>query len=409
MLATRAMERVLTGVRVIEVAQWWFVPAAGAVLADWGADVIKVEHPTAGDPLRGLITAGIMPPTGGVNFMVEQPNRGKRSVGIDIAKPDGKVLLYKLVEKADVFLTSFLPDARQRLQIDVEHIRRVNPKIIYARGHGQGTKGPDATKGGFDAASFWCRGGIAHALTRPDAPAPTMQRAAFGDSIGGMTTAGGIAAALFRRERTGVASVLDVSLLGTAMWVLAPDIIASKLLGFDLPIGERTAPPNPIVNSYRTKDGRWLFLNMLQADRNWPDLCKHLGRPDLVTDARFANAKVRFEYREACVRELDAIFASRALIEWRQALEAVEGVWAPMQSARELHTDAQAIANGYLPEVEAASGTCFNLVASPVQFDENSPALTPAPDLAQHTEEVLLEAGLTWDDIARYRESGALG
>jgi crotonobetainyl-CoA:carnitine CoA-transferase CaiB-like acyl-CoA transferase len=193
------MEKVLDGIRVIEVAQWWFVPAAGAVLADWGAEVVKIEHPQGGDPMRGLVTSGLMPGFGGVNFMWEQPNRGKRSVGLDVGTARGRELLMKLVERADVFLTSFLPDARRRLGIDVDDVRRVNPKIVYARGHGQGTRGPDAGKGGYDAASFWCRGGIAHALTPYGAAAPIMQRAAFGDSTGGMTIAGGIAAALFRR------------------------------------------------------------------------------------------------------------------------------------------------------------------------------------------------------------------
>jgi crotonobetainyl-CoA:carnitine CoA-transferase CaiB-like acyl-CoA transferase len=385
------MARILAGIRIVEVAQWWFVPAAGGVLADWGADVIKVEHPVSGDPQRGLVTSGLMPATGGVNFMVEQPNRGKRSVGIDLGHERGRALLDKLVAGADVFLTNFLPAARRRLRLEVEDIRRVNPRIVYVRGHGQGARGPDAEKGGYDAASFWCRGGIANALTPAGAAAPIMQRAAFGDSTGAMTIAGGIAAALFHRERTGEPSIVDVSLLGTAMWVLAPDIVATKLLGFDLPSPDRTQPPNPIVNSYRTKDGRWLFLNMLQPDRFWPDLCRHLGRPDLATDARFADGKVRFENRAECVRVLDAIFAEHTLDEWRTRLATVEGVWAPMQSVRELPDDPQVSANGYLPEVDAGDGKVFTLVANPVQFDEQPDTLRPAPDLGQHTEEVLLE------------------
>jgi crotonobetainyl-CoA:carnitine CoA-transferase CaiB-like acyl-CoA transferase len=401
------MQRVLDGVRVIEVAQWWFVPAAGAILADWGADVIKVEHPVTGDPQRGLVTSGLIPATGGVNFMIEQPNRGKRGVGIDLAHPKGRALLYRMIETADVFLTNFLPAARRRLEIDVEHVRRVNPRIIYARGHGQGTRGPDCERGGYDAASFWCRGGIANALTPPDAAGPVMQRAAFGDSIGGMTVAGGIAAALFRRERTGEPSVVDVSLLGCGMWVLAPDIVATKLLGFDLPAGDRTQAMNPIVNSYRTRDGRWLFLNMLQADRFWPDLCARIGRPDLAADPRFADGKARFENRAACVAALDAVFAERTLAEWRQALADAEGVWAPMQTARELPADPQVAANGYLPTVDRDGGG-FSLVASPVEFDEAPVPLTPAPELGQHTETVLLELGCTWEDLAEAKEAGAI-
>ena len=147
------MAGVLDGIRVVEVAQWWFVPSGGAVLADWGADVVKVEHPVTGDPQRGLVTSGFFPPTGGVNFMMEQSNRGKRSVGIDLGNPRGLEVLHRLVKDADVFLTNFLPAARKKLHIDVEDIRKVNPKIIYARGHGHGVRGPDVEKGGYDAAS----------------------------------------------------------------------------------------------------------------------------------------------------------------------------------------------------------------------------------------------------------------
>ena len=223
------MTQVMQGIRVVEVAQWWFVPAAAALLADWGAEIIKVEHPVTGDPMRGLISSGMVGVNVRVNFMVEQSNRGKRSVGIDIAKPGGHELLMKLVEGADVFLTSFLPEARKKLKIEVEDLRARNPRIIYVRGHGHGVRGPDIHKGGYAAASFWSRGGVAHALTPPGADAPIMQRAAFGDSTGAITIAGGIAGALLHRERSGEATVVDVSLLGTAMWILAPDIVASTL------------------------------------------------------------------------------------------------------------------------------------------------------------------------------------
>jgi crotonobetainyl-CoA:carnitine CoA-transferase CaiB-like acyl-CoA transferase len=402
------MPRILEGVRVVEVAQWWFVPSGGAVLADWGADVVKIEHPVTGDPQRGLVTSGFFPPTGGVNFMMEQSNRGKRSVGVDLGNPRGLEVLHRLVANADVFLTNFLPAARRRLGIDVEHIRKVNPRIIYARGHGHGVRGPDVEKGGYDAASFWSRGGIAHALTPAGADRPVMQRAAFGDSAGGMTTAGGIAAALFHRERTGEASVVDVSLLGTAMWILAPDIVLAKFTDQEMPMFPRNQAPNPIVNSYRTKDERWIFLNMLQPDRFWADLCRHLDRPDLVTDPRFENGMARFQNREACVGELDAIFGSRTLAEWRERLRDVEGVWAPMQTAKEVGHDVQALANGYLTEVDRGDGTTFTLVSSPVQFDETTPALRPAPDMGQHTEEVLLAAGYSWEELASLKDAGAI-
>ena len=401
------MQRVLEGIRVVEVAQWWFVPAAGAVLADWGAEVLKVEHPETGDPMRGLVSSGLVP-AGQVNFMVEQPNRGKRGIGIDLAKPDGLEVLHKLVATADVFLTSFLPAARRKLKIDVEDIQRINPRIVYARGHGQGARGPDAERGGYDAASFWCRGSICDAITPANADAPIMQRAALGDSTGGLALAGGIAAALFRRERTGAGSVVDLSLLGTAMWLMAPDIIAGALAATAIPNFTRVDAPNPIVNSYRTKDGRWLFLNMLQPDRFWPDLCRRLGHPELIEDERFKDGMSRFMNRVECVSRLDEIFAQRTLAEWRAALADAEGVWAPMQKAGEIPADPQTSANGYMLSVEDADGSTFPLVANPLQFDQTPPTVTRAPDLGQHTEEILLEHGLSWDDIAKYKEAGAI-
>ena len=227
------MQDALDGIRVLEVASWTFVPAAGAVLSDWGADVLKIEHPDTGDPQRGLITSGLLP--GGpnaVNFIMEQPNRGKRSVAIDIHTDGGRELLYRLAETSDVFLTSFRKDACVRLKIDIDDIRARNPNIIYARGSGQGVNGPEAERGGYDGASYFARGGVADALTPPGSEWPIAPTAAFGDLPGGMTIAGGIAAALLRRERTGVASVVDVSLLGMAMWTMSPGIIASKLYGF---------------------------------------------------------------------------------------------------------------------------------------------------------------------------------
>jgi crotonobetainyl-CoA:carnitine CoA-transferase CaiB-like acyl-CoA transferase len=404
------MANTLAGVKVIEVAAWTFVPAAGAVLADWGADVIKVEHPETGDPQRGLVSMGIIPGgPGAVNYIIEQPNRGKRSIGLDIATDDGRALLYELVKGADVFLTSFLAETRQRLKIDVEHIREVNPGIVYARGTGQGPRGPDAGKGGYDGATYWARGGVAHALTPECSEYPIGGRAAFGDLAGGMSIAGGIAAGLVQKERTGVGPTIDVSLLGLAMWVLSPDIVASGLYGGDpMPKFDRRAPGNPLVGSYRTGDGRFVSLMLLQSDRYWPELCTHIGRPDLIDDPRFVDGGARFTNRVECVQELDAVFASRTLDEWKEALATMTGVWAPYQSAEELVHDAQVQANGYLPRVTRDDGEAYDLVANPVQVDETPDRLGPAPEHGQHTEEILLELGLDWDVIAAHKATGAV-
>jgi crotonobetainyl-CoA:carnitine CoA-transferase CaiB-like acyl-CoA transferase len=404
------MSNALSGFRVLEVAAWTFVPAAGAVLADWGADVIKVEHPVTGDPQRGLVSMGLIP--GGpsaVTYIMEPPNRGKRSIGIDIATDKGREVLYKLAESSDVFLTSFLPSVRQRLKIDVEHIRAVNPNIVYARGTGQGPRGVDSDKPGYDGSVYWGRGGIAHALTPGDSKFPIGGRAAFGDLAGGMAIAGGIAAALLRRATTGEAPLVDVSLLGLAMWQLSPDIVASGLYGGDpMPKFSRRSSPNPLVGSYRTGDDRFITLMMLQSDRFWPEFCTCVGRPDLIEDPRFVDGASRFANREECVAIVDEVFASRTYEEWKSVLANLSGAWAPVQMASEMVDDPQVGANGYLGRVHRSDGKEYDLVASPVQMNETADELLPAPEHGQHTEEILLELGLDWDAIIAYKEVGAI-
>jgi crotonobetainyl-CoA:carnitine CoA-transferase CaiB-like acyl-CoA transferase len=394
---------ILNGVRVVELAAWTFVPAAGAVLADWGADVIKIEHPETGDPQRGLISSGIVTGAGGVNHFVEQPNRGKRSIGLDTSTPEGLELLMKLLETADVFVTNLLPDSRQRMGIDVEQVRARNPKIIYARGHGYGTKGDLASQGGFDLAAYWARGGIGEGYAAGDGSYPPIQRPAFGDSYGGLAIAGGIAAALVKRERTGEPSVVDVSLLNAAIWQLGPDIVGSGVTGQDIPKFNLDEMPNPVASIYQTRDGRFIAFVLLQADRFWADFCTRLGRPELISDERFTNAMVRFENRKDCIAELRKSFAAEDLSHWEKAFSGFEGVWDVMRTAHELHADPQAIKNGYLPRVTDADNNEFALAASPVQFDETPLDLTCAPGHGEHTDALLAELGYSDDEIIEFK------
>ncbi|HEY1739703.1 MAG TPA: CoA transferase [Acidimicrobiia bacterium] len=402
----------MEGIRVVEVASWTFVPAAGAVLAEWGADVLKIEHPESGDPQRGLISSGMIPGgAGGVNYMMEQPNHGKRSVALNLSHPDGKALLYKLCETADVFVTNWLPGPRQRQQIDVDDIRKHNPNIIYVRGHGQGTRGPDADKGGYDGSSYYARSGVLAGIAGGGGSGPygPTQPAAFGDLPGGQTIAGAIAAALLHKERTGEGSIVDISLLNFGMWSMAAGIVSSKLYeGQELPTFTRETLPNPLTNRYLTSDGRMIQLMMLQANRFWPELVTAVGHPELADDPRFNTPQAMKEHSSEGTKLLDEIFATRTFVEWKDTLRDIKGQWAPVQTPIELHDDADVIANGYLAEVTASNGTAFKLVANPVQFNNEPNTLTRAPDHGEHTDEVLQELGLDWDELIRLKTENAI-
>ena len=285
------MYRVMEGIRVLEVAEYTFVPAAGAVLADWGADVLKVERPVTGDSQRGLLRVGGQDNTGAINFLMEHANRGKRSIGIDLANAEGRELLYEIAKTSDVFLTNYLPPTRQKLKIDVEHLRAVNPKIIYARGSALGDRGAEREKGGYDSTAYWARGGSGMG-GKQMGDAPSMQPgAAYGDSIGGMTIAGGIAGALFARERTGEPSIVDISLLGTGLWSMGCSLTGAMLSGGSPATLAGAKFMNPLVGLYATKDGGFLMLTMLQGHHYWADTCQHLGRSELAEDPRFASAE----------------------------------------------------------------------------------------------------------------------
>ena len=396
----------LEGVRVVEVANWTFVPAAGAVLADLGADVIKIEPPN-GDPQRALRNM-LNLSKDGPNPFLEIPNRGKRSVTCDLTTEDGQRALYSILATADVFLTSNLAPIRSRLHIDVEDVRAANPNIIYVRGTGWGNEGPMADVGGYDLACGWASSGMAFKMTRELEPMP--QPAAFFDLQGANTIAGAVGMALYKRATTGETSVIDVSLMHVGMWAMSPDIVGSPFSGNAAATGDRTQVPNPLVNGYATKDQRWIYFVCLQPDRFWDEFCTLVGRPDLITDERFADAPSRFANRSECVAALDAIFAELTLDEVREKFIGFTGVWAPVLRPTELHSHPQVETNGYLPMVKATEGSDFRLVAAPMQFSGHTTGPTgPAPELGQHTEEVLLESGLDWEQITALRESGGLG
>lgn len=400
---------VLNGIRVVEVSHFAYVPSAGAMLSDWGADVIKIEHPEHGDPMRGVTIGGVEPGFQGLTFMWELSNRGKRSVGINLATPEGLDLLLSLVAGADVFLTSFLPGVRQRLGITESEIRAVNEHIIYAAGSGQGQHGPEADVGGFDQTSFWYRAGVASSIVPTGAFPPELPAAGFGDVTSGMALAGGIAAALVHRERTGEGVSVAGSLLATGMWSMQATVAVSGLLAVDeFRYPHRELTTNPLVNTYRTKDDRYIGLCVIQSDKHWADFCTALGRSELIYDERFHDQFARDENSADCVRTLDSVFAERTLEEWQPILDAQSAQWAVIQRVGELRSDVQVAANGLLQRVDYGDGRAIDLVPAPVQHGGRPPELRPAPEIGGNTEEVLLENGMDWDEILKLKDLGII-
>ncbi|MGH9091999.1 MAG: CaiB/BaiF CoA transferase family protein [Acidimicrobiales bacterium] len=404
------MTAVLEGVRILEVAEHTFVPAASAVLADLGADVVKIEHVERGDAMRGLASTGLAVVPGDVHVLLEHSNRGKRSLGLDLTSPDGLDLLYRLAGTADVFLTNKLPTVRRKLRIDVDDVRAHNPDIVYVRGTGQGERGPDADKGSYDSLAFWARAGIAAGARRPEYDlVPVPPAPGFGDSIGAMTIAGGIMGALYHRQRTGEATVVDVSLLGVGLWAMGQAMALSLQLGVDWappPAGRLSS--NPLSRMYETADGRTLSFTCLQAARYWPALCEAVGRPDLVDDERFAGHAALMANAGQAVAELAAVFASAPLAEWRERLAGFPGQWAVVQGTLEAAADPQTVANGYLQDCRTAKGAPFRLVTVPVQYNESPAPVARAPEFNEHGDAVLAELGLDGDAILDLKIRGVV-
>jgi crotonobetainyl-CoA:carnitine CoA-transferase CaiB-like acyl-CoA transferase len=401
------MPGVMEGVRVLEVAEQTFVPAASALLADWGAEVVKIEHVERGDAMRGLASSGIGNIPTDVHVLLEHSNRGKQSLGLDLASPEGIDILYKLAVDSDVFLTNKLAKVRKKLKIDVDDIRAHNPSIIYARGSGQGERGPDADKGSYDSLAFWCRAGIALSVTRSDedrvVPPPGP---GFGDSIGAMTIAGGIMGALFHRERTGEATTVDVSLLSAGMWAMGQTISLSLLLDTPWQPVPGGMTRNPLSGNYLARDGRWIALTCLQAGRYWPSMCEVIGRPELATDPRFADHESLLANRAEATAILQEAFSEHTLEEWRQKLDRFTGQWAVVQNTLEAAADPQSAANGYIQPSETAAGKPYQLVAAPVQFGGEPAVPERAPEFNEHGDKILTDLGLDWDTIVDLKVRG---
>jgi crotonobetainyl-CoA:carnitine CoA-transferase CaiB-like acyl-CoA transferase len=384
---------VLEGIRIVELGVWVAGPSAGGLLAEWGADVVKVEPP-AGDPMRRMfaVTAG-HGAEGSPPFDLD--NRGKRSVVLDLGTPDGMDAMGRLVATADVFLTNLRPEAVERLGLGAADLRARHPRLVYAQVTGYGTTGPEAHRAGYDVGAFWARSGIAATLV-PDDQAPPGLRGGLGDHVTGVTTAAGILGALLARERTGEGTVVETSLLRTGIYCIGWDMGIQLRFGRMAPTVGRDRVLNPMVNCYRAADGRWFWLLGVEADRLWPKLVVALGEPAWTADERFADARGRRRHTEQFTAALDAELARRPLDEWAERFDAADVWWAPVNRPDDVVADAQAAAAGAFVDVPGGSFSGPHRgVATPVAFDDGSARPRgPTPALGEHTEEVLRELGL---------------
>ncbi len=387
---------IFSGVRVIELAQYVYVPGAGVLLADQGAEVIKIET-IEGDPYRTLKAGGDRN-LGNINIAMEQNNRNKKSVALDLKSEEGREALLKLVETADVFLTSLRPKAIRGLRLDVDDLRARNPKLIYVRGNGAGFRGAEADRPGFDASAFWARGGACYAFTRPGEQ-PTSPRPAYGDHTGSMALAFGIASALFHRAQTGEATLVENSLLASAAWVLSGDLTLVQLPQYQT--HPKVSMRRPLTYSYAARDGKMIQLMILNTQPRWAALCEVLGLEEIANDPRFATDDARNSNGDALIEVLSACFATRDFAEWLPLLESIDIPWELISSIEDVTKDPQIHANGIMRKMSVGDAE-VDIVAGPTSFDEKLFSHEPvaSPTLGAHTAELLTQAGYSAEAIA---------
>lgn len=394
----------LEGLRVIEMATYVAAPGAGGIMADWGADVIKVEPP-GGDPIRLFFSSlGVEETT---NPVFDMDNRGKRGIVLDTSKAEGRDALLRLIDGADVFLTNVRPGGLARASLDHETVLRRCPKLIYTTLTGYGLEGPDADRPGMDQAAFWARSGLA-SMFRPKEGDPVQLRTAFGDHVASLAIVAAVMAAIYERQRTGKGRLIDASLLRAAHYAGSSDIAIQHTRGRIASNRPRKNAPNPLINYFQTGDGRWISLLQRQGEKDWPKLARALKIEHLVNDPRFANGRLRRENGAELVPLLDEALASRQFEDVAAALDAEEMIWAPMLTAAEAIVDPQAIAAGCVVQTPKHDGGMMNAPAGPVRFPgANDGPKGPSPRIGEHTRAVLAEIGLKPDQIDALYANGA--
>ncbi|MFH1382724.1 MAG: CoA transferase [Chloroflexota bacterium] len=405
------MALALEGIKVIEAATMFAGPMAGRLLADWGADVIHIEHPVRGDIMRGIFspTMTASPRAGTIiqsqiDYDTETHNCNKRSLTLDLGRPRGQQIMHKMLETTDVFLTNFRPRELKKFNAEYETLSKINPRLIYADVTGYGKKGPDKDAPGYDFLAFWARSGFLHTMLTANMQ-PIITPLAAGDRLSGMALALGIMTALFVRERTGIGQEVTTSLFNTGIFAIACDVGGALVTGKDIQQVPRQEVLNACATFYQTKDKRWLRLGMVQTDPYWAKLCQALGRPELENDPRFNAFAPRMENRAALFAILEETFLTRPLTEWKERLDKAGLPWGVVQNLPEVVNDPQARANDFFVACEHPTYGHIEMVANPVKLSKTPASIrTPAPEFSQHTEEILLEHGYTWEDIAQFKD-----
>ena len=428
------MPDVLNGITVIDVSQVAAVPMAARHLADFGANVIHVEHPVRGDSWRTFQQVGISD----IPYLWENYNRNKRSLGIDISKRGGQQILYRLAKKADVFLTNLRLWEREKYNLSYTEIKKTNPRIVYGSLTGYGKKGPDKDNPAYDANSYWSRSGLQYLLTTPGLSPPAF-RGAFGDNVSGLGLAFGIMLALYHRDRTGVGQEVDISLMQMGVYQMTFDMGGAVVAGSEFEqkmfrrleeteemVAERERlmkesknamshlqeyyhkhAPNPIAVPYDTRDGRTISLVAAHADRNWLAVCRAIDRPDLIEDERFISIEQRKKHKVELYYILKEAFARRDLADWKDRLNSIP--CSVVQKPSEVLEDQQAVANSFFTVTSHPTHGPITVIANPIILNETPAKMRiPAPEVGQHTEEILLEIGYNWEDISQLKDKGII-